>query len=144
MFLSEYLGYVILVRDREWMVARSLIVSTSFNILTNFLLIPRYGLMAAAWVTLLTEALLVGQYGFLLRLWRGVMADWRLFVKPALAAAGMGLALEIARGLPLGAMLPLGALVYGLALWALGALGPAEWHLLRQIVRRTPVAGEVG
>ncbi len=142
MFLSEYLGYVILVRDREWIVARSLILSTSFNIVANLFLIPRYGLMAAAWVTLLTEILLVGQYAFLLRLWRGI--EVTLFGKAALAAAAMGGILWAARGLPLPALLLVGGLAYGLALWGLGALGPGEWQLMRQILRRSPVAGEVG
>jgi len=142
MFLSEYLGYVILVRNREWLVARSLILSTSFNVAANLVLIPRYGLMAAAWITLLTEILLVGQYGLLLRLWRGIPLG--LLGKPALAAGLMGGLLWAARGLPLSLLLILGVLIYGLALWGLGALGPAEWRLLRGALRRSPMAGEVG
>lgn len=142
MFLSEYLGYVILVRNQEWLVARSLILSTTFNIAANLMLIPRYGLMAAAWITLLTEILLVGQYGLLLRLWRGIPMG--LLGKPALAAGIMGLTLWAARGLPLPTLLILGAFAYGLALWSLRALGSAEWDLLRGIFRRSPITGEVG
>ncbi|HXF68624.1 MAG TPA: flippase [Thermoflexus sp.] len=142
MFLSEYLGYVILVRNREWLVARSLIASTLFNLVTNLILIPRYGLMAAAWITLFTEILLVGQYVVLLRLWRGM--SMALFGKPALAAGMMGLILWTARGLPLPLSLILGVVAYGTALWALGVLGPAEWHLLQQVLRRSPAPGEVG
>ena len=142
MFLSEYLGYVILVRNREWLVARSLILSTSFNVALNLFMIPRYGLMAAAWITLFTELLLVGQYVFLLRLWRGMTFD--RFGKPMLAAGVMGGILWIAKGLPLLALLALGALVYGLALWGLGAVGPAEWQFLRRMAQRAPASGEVG
>lgn len=140
MFLSEYLGYVILVQNQEWLVARSLILSTSFNIAANLVLIPRYGLMAAAWITLLTEILLVGQYGLLLRLWRGIPVE--LLGKPALAAGMMGLILWMMRGLPLPLLLILGVVTYGLALWGLGALGPAEWRLMQQIFRRSPIPGE--
>lgn len=143
MFLSEYMGYVILVWDREWIVVRSLILSTSFNIAANLLLIPRYGLMAAAWMTLLTEILLVAQYGVLLHRGWKLRVDLPSLGKPALAAGVMGLALWAARGLPLPVLLILGVLIYGLALWGLGALGPAEWRLLQGMLRRSPVAGEV-
>ncbi len=142
MFLSEYLGYVTLVRNREWLVARSLTLSTSFNIAANLVLIPRYGLMAAAWITLLTEILLVGQYGLLLRLWRGVPVG--LLGKPMLAAGMMGLALWAMRGLPLPVLLILGVAIYGMALRGLGALGPAEWHLVRGFFRRSPIVEEAG
>ncbi|WP_352427939.1 flippase [Thermoflexus sp.] len=144
MFLSEYLGYVILVRDREWVAARSLILSTAFNVTANLILIPRYGLMAAAWITVLTELLLVGQYAVLLHIVREAFWDPNRFGKPLLAAATMGVTLWMGQGLPLPALVAVGGLTYGLALWGLGVMGPAEWRLLGQALRRAPTLREVG
>lgn len=62
MFMSDFLGYTIIIGDHEGVVARSVVISTVLNVAANLILVPRYGLMAASWMTVLTEAVLVGQY----------------------------------------------------------------------------------
>lgn len=74
MFLSEFLGYVAIVMDRESLAARSNWVSTGSNIVANLAFIPLFGIVAAAATTLLTEMLLVGQYFVGLRD-SGLLAD---------------------------------------------------------------------
>ena len=67
MFASEFLGYVAVIRGEEGRVARSVAISTGVNVALNLILVPRFGLPAAAAMTVATELVLVGQYLWLLR-----------------------------------------------------------------------------
>lgn len=145
LFLSEFLGYVVIIADREQRAARALIVSTTCNVLLNLLLIPRFGYLAASVVTVITEAVLVGQY-----LWelRGELAGVRraeVFGKPLLAALVMGFVLLLLEMLeaPLGnqpiwlaVRIALGGAVYAGVLWALKALGPEEVRFVTSALLR--------
>ncbi|HEU4324007.1 MAG TPA: flippase [Roseiflexaceae bacterium] len=142
LFTSEFLGYVVLVSGHERLVARSVIVSTSFNVLLNLLLVPRYGFMAAAAMTVLTELVLVSQYSWLLRdRLRGL--DWgRALLRPLLAAALMAaLVLGLKPYLPLLLTVALGAAAYGGALLALGVVGREELHFVRNFRKPQPAVG---
>lgn len=144
MFSSEFLGYVVVVSGLERLVARSVIVSTGFNVLMNLLLVPRYGVMAAAAMTVLTEAVLVGQYVWLLRD-RLRALDWgRTLLRPLLAVALMGAAVLLLRPyLPLLVNVPVGGAVYLAALLALGVVGREELHFVRTFRRPRPAGSEV-
>ncbi len=142
LFASEFLGYVVLVSGHERLVARSVIVSTSFNVLLNLLLVPRFGFMAAAAMTVLTEMVLVSQYSWLLRdRLRGL--DWgRALLRPLLAAALMAaLVLALKPYLPLLLNVPLGAAAYGGALLALGVVGREELSFVRSFRKPRPAVG---
>jgi len=67
MFLSEYLGYIILLNNREKRVAIAVTISSIFNVGMNFFMVPQYGVIAAAWIAVLTESILVIQHLITLR-----------------------------------------------------------------------------
>jgi len=132
------LGVFTLVLDLQRQFARNALGALFLNVALNLLLVPPYGFIAAAWVTLVTEAFIMALTG------RAVLRrlDMRLrfgrFVRIALAAV---ISTAIALGLS-----QLGVNVIGLmigaslaqlgGLFALGALRPAE---LRAVLRRDPL-----
>jgi O-antigen/teichoic acid export membrane protein len=133
MFVSEFLGYVVLVAGQEGRVARAVLISTSINVALNIVLVPLVGLLAAATMTVLTEAVLVGQYLWLLRepLRR---IDWnRTLLRPACAALLMGAVALVLQSLPLLLNAALCAALYGGLLLLLGVLGPDEWRFLQRL-----------
>lgn len=136
MFMSEFLGYVAILYGHERACARAVVVSTGLNVLLNVILIPRFGVLAAAWVTVLTEVVLVGQYVLLLR---GQLApiDWQhSLMRPLLAALLMGGTVLLVRDLMLLMVVPIGALAYAVLLPALGIVGQQELHFLRELGAR--------
>lgn len=136
MFLSEFLGYVVVISGDERRVARSVLISTGINVALNLLLIPIYGLVAAAIMTLVTDVVLVSQY---LWLQRGLMrrVNWgRVLVRPLLAALLMGGLILVLRSLPLPLNVAIGGLAYAILLVALGALGRAELTFVRSLINR--------
>jgi O-antigen/teichoic acid export membrane protein len=135
MFASEFLGYVVLIAGDERRAARAVIVSTGFNVAVNLLVVPRFGFLGAAVMTVVTEAVLVGQYVWMLR---GQMRqlDWgRVLLRPLLAALLMGGLVLALRGLPLLLNVAVGALAYGGLLLLLGVIGRDELRFVRGLRR---------
>jgi O-antigen/teichoic acid export membrane protein len=133
MFVSEYLGYIVLIRGEEKKAARSVLISTGVNIIANIIFIPMYGMMAAAVITVITEIVLVIQYVLVLR--SNVHFDGVRSVRYPLIAAGlMGAAVLFAHPyLPLLANIAVGAAVYLPALIALNVIGRDELRFVRSL-----------
>ena len=137
MYASEFLGYIVLIAGQEKKVARSVIISAAINVAVNLIVVPRYGYMAAAVMTVLTEVILVSQYVFILRAQLSSFHWGYVLLRPLLAALGMGLVLWLTTGLdlPLWVHAPIGALAYAAFLVALGVLGKDELSFVRNLRR---------
>jgi O-antigen/teichoic acid export membrane protein len=143
MFASEFLGYVVVIRGDEGRVARSVAISTGLNVALNLVLVPRFGLTAAAVMTVATELVLVGQYLWLLRAELRQIDLGRAVGRPLAAALIMsGLVLAL-HDLPLVAVVALAALAYAGLLLALGVAGRDELQFLRSLRRPVPAAHSV-
>jgi O-antigen/teichoic acid export membrane protein len=141
-FVSISFGYlagnmvVILELQRRFFVyaAIGLLVNASLNVA----LIPRYGFLAAAWITLVTEVVVMsltmrsvlGQLAMRPRLGR--------LGRTLLAALGMGVLTWLARsaGAPLFGLVAVAVLSYPALLLSLGVLTPAE---VRAVLRKDPL-----
>ncbi len=133
MFMSDLLGYVAAIQGFERRIARAAMVSTGVNVALNLLLVPPFGLLAAAVMTVLTEAILVAQYVWILRALVRQL-DWgTTLVRPLAAALSMGGLLFALHNLPLLVSILLGALAYGGLLTALGVIGRDEIRLVRSL-----------
>jgi len=112
----------LMARGREDFVLRTTGIACALNLALNLTLIPRYGMVGAASATLLTEAVRMGAA------WRFAYAEGfpithfsRLW-KALAAAAMMALVLAWLKPEQLWVSIPLGGLVYGLALMTFGGL----------------------
>jgi O-antigen/teichoic acid export membrane protein len=130
MFASEFLGYVVVIAGKEQRVARAVVISTGMNVVLNLVLVPRFGFVAAAVMTVVTEAVLVGQYVLLLRDQLRRVDLGRSLLRPALAAFLMGALLRVLP-VPLPVAVALGAIAYGALLLVLGVAGYDEWRFIR-------------
>jgi O-antigen/teichoic acid export membrane protein len=103
------------------------VAAFAFNVTANLLLIPRYSFVAAAWVTVASELVLLLPFRWAVR---GVAADVSLVREakaPILATLLMAPVVWWLRDAlhPLAAIVA-GAMIYSLALWALGGMD-REW-----------------
>lgn len=141
-FVSISFGYlagnmvVILELQRKFF--RYALVGLIVNASLNVALIPRYGFLAAAWITLLTEVVVMsltmrsvlGELAMTPRLGR--------LTRTLVAALGMGLLTWLAKslGAPLLGLIAVAALTYPALLFLLGALTLAQ---ARAILRKEPL-----
>jgi O-antigen/teichoic acid export membrane protein len=133
-FLSEFLGYVVLVTGREKIAARSVVISTGINVALNCWVVPHFGFLGASVMTVATEAVLVGQYVLVLS---GILKEmnWiNILVRPLLAAICMGmLVITLRPVLPLLANVAIGAGSYLLFLFLFGVIGRDDLRFVREI-----------
>ncbi len=134
MFASEFLGYIVLISGREGRAAKAVLVSTGLNVVMNLLLVPYFGFIGAAVMTVLTEAVLVGQYVWALRSLMQKINWSSSLLRPLLAVALMGgLVFFLQTLLPLLANVAVGALAYAALLLVLGVVGKDDLRFIRNI-----------
>ncbi len=138
MFASEFLGYVVLISGMESRAARAVLISTGVNIIINLILVPRYGLLAAAVMTVATEAVLVAQYCWVLRSTLREMNWSESFFRPLAAAILMGItAILLDSRVPLLLNITISAgLFFGL-LFLFKVVGKDEWRFVRNLTIRS-------
>ena len=115
------------------------IVPAMMNIGLNVLLIPRYGMMGAAWATLLTYPLLFGLTLWVAQKVYPIPYDYGRMAKPLILALGLSLLKDVVPSEPLVASLCLKALLLGafpLGLVAIGFVSADERRLLRHLALR--------
>jgi O-antigen/teichoic acid export membrane protein len=124
MFASEFLGYIVVIANQERVVARSVVISTCVNIGANLILVPRFGFVAAAVMTVLTEAVLVGQYVWALREQLARTDLKAAVLLPLLSALLMGVVLVVVRAwMGLLPCILIGGLVYMVLLFFFRVIG---------------------
>lgn len=127
-----------LVLDLQRGFARFALIGLAFNVISNLLLVPPYGFIAAAWTTLLTEMLVVGLTG------RAIFK--RLQMRPALGRITRAAVAATISGVVTLALLNAGAgvlilllaaaLAHIACLFALRAVSVSE---IRDILRGNPI-----
>lgn len=134
-FVNGLLQYVLIAIGRQRSVTGAFVLGAGFNLIANLALIPHYGYLAASAVTVLSEAVLLIPFVHALRGRVALPPLGQLLWRPAVASMAMGALLYPLRpvGLPL---LLLGALVYGVIMLFLGAVGPQERAFLEAFRRR--------
>jgi O-antigen/teichoic acid export membrane protein len=136
MYASEFLGYVVLINGQEHKVARAVAVSTLVNVAVNLMVVPRFGFIGAADVTVLTEAVMVSQYLFIMRQDMRRLTWDKILFRPLLAAALMGVSLAALNIQSLLANVAIGAAIYLGLILLLGVLGKDEIRFVRGLWRR--------
>jgi O-antigen/teichoic acid export membrane protein len=117
-WLNGVFGYALIAKERQMSALWLNLSALAFNVGLNLLLVPRYGIVVAAAVTVASEVLILAGSYVLMRRYFDFFPAPRTLVPALAAAAAMGGLLWLLRDLPLALLLPLGAAVYGAILWA--------------------------
>ena len=134
-FVNGIAQYVLIALNRQSTITRAFALTALFNIAANLLLVPRWGLPAAALTTIGSELVL---YIPLRRVMRSELPHTRVLPvlwRPALGAFALAAAMLPLRGQP-AAAIAAGTVVYGIVLWASGALTGEDRRLVRRLLGR--------
>jgi O-antigen/teichoic acid export membrane protein len=117
-WVNGVFGYALIAKERQmsalWLNLSALI----FNVGLNLLLVPRYGIVVAAAVTVASEMLILAGSYVLMRRHFDFFPAPRTLVPALVAAAAMGGFLWVLRDAPVAVLVPLGAAVYAGILWS--------------------------
>jgi O-antigen/teichoic acid export membrane protein len=130
-------GNLVVVLELQRMFLRNALIALVFNVVLNLILIPPYGFVAAAWVTLATEVLVTGLtlYAALRRL--ELSLPLRRIALATVAAALMTATVAglNALGAPLAVLVVAAAITYPACLLLVGALRPDDIRQLLELRR---------
>jgi len=150
------------VAKKNRMVPLITLVASGVNVALNFVLVPSYGMWAAAWTTVVGFGILAVLVYFVSNKWYPIPYEWRRLITLSVASAlTLGAAWAIGWSLGVSVYQPFGSLVAGqlamtpallvfpLVLWVARFFTPQERKMIgrlgRRVTRRTvaPVAAAV-
>ena len=134
-YVNGIAQYVLIALDRQGAITRAFALTAVFNLGANILLVPWWGIAAAALTTVASEFVLYLPFRRVLREELGAAPLWVLLWRPALAALGSAAGMLALRAQPVLALL-VGLGCYGLLLWALGVFTADDRLLVRRLLGR--------
>jgi O-antigen/teichoic acid export membrane protein len=135
-FVNGLLQYVLIAVNRQRTLSVAFAVGVAFNLIANLALIPTFGYLAAAVVTVLSEVVLLVPFLWVTLREVGSLRVLGVAWRPAVAAAIMAVPVWLLATWSLPLAILAGALTYGVGLLATGALTAQERAELRTILRR--------
>ena len=107
-----------------------------FNVVSNILLQPIYGVLAAAVITVASECVGAALFYILFRREFGPGLSFTHLIRLVVTALLMAVPVLLLRGLPLYVNIPISGLIYLGMVWLIGALTPEERQILTGMVGR--------
>ena len=130
-FVNGLFGYALIAIERQRNALWLNVAGLTFNVALNLALVPEYGIVAAAIVTVASEILILGGSYLLMRRHLDFFPRPVLLLPAIAATAAMSLLLWLLEDGSLFVLAPLGALVYGALFFAISAEGRALARELR-------------
>ena len=132
-YVNGITQYVLIALNRQGAITRAFALTALFNLVVNLLLVPAWGLAAAALATVASELVLYLPFRRVLEVELGMAPLWSLLWRPAAAAIVAGALMVALRDYVLVAVI-LGAALYCVALWLLGTLTDDDRLLLKRLL----------
>jgi O-antigen/teichoic acid export membrane protein len=133
-YVNSVTQYVLIAIDEQRFLTKAFLIGVAFNVVANLLFIPRFGYQAAAVITILSEIVLLIPFYYCVRRNLGALPWVAIAWRPAVASAAMGMVLWLVRSSGPLVILPVGAIVYTVALVALGTFRDPDVALVLQLI----------
>ncbi|MBL7184354.1 MAG: flippase [Anaerolineae bacterium] len=137
-FINSVTHYVLIALNQQRFLTRAFAIGLAFTVVANVVFIPIYSYQASALIHLFSELALLLPFYYCLRRHLAPVSWGRLLWRPALAAALMGGLLWLLRDTSLLLTVPLGGLIYLLALILLRTFSEEEIALFKSLLSFGP------
>jgi O-antigen/teichoic acid export membrane protein len=145
-FLNSVTQYVLIAVGQQRFLTRAFVIALAWTALSNMLLVPRFGAVAAAALLIPAELSLFIPFWWAVRRHVGPISWTGMLARPVLATiANVAIVWGLEQlGLPLIVSLPAGFVAYAMLLFVLGAFRGEEFAVLRNSLNRRlhPAAAE--
>ncbi|GIW12069.1 MAG: hypothetical protein KatS3mg061_3126 [Dehalococcoidia bacterium] len=141
-YINSLTHYVLIALNRQRYLTFAFLIGVTFNILANLVVIPRFGYLGAAGVTVLSEIVLLIPFFVAVKQELGRLPAGGLLLRPALATLLASLPTALLHGLAPWPLLVLASgLLYLPALLLVGGIDREDMRLLHRLLRQAqPVA----
>jgi len=138
MFLTYLLGNTLGAADKQRKVLAVTGISAAVNVLLNLLLIPRFSYIGAAITTVITEGVVFILLFYFVSRYLYKVPLHKHMVKLLPATSIMAISVFYLRGIGLLGAIPIGIIVYFVAVYFTKVLSVADLNLFMRILRRRP------
>ena len=138
-WINSITQYVLIAVDQQRYLTRAYMLGFAFSLISNLVLMPRFGYPASAVLHIFSELILFVPFLIGLRRqlgtigWRGILG--KPLLSAAISAAGAALVWPLGRAVALGVVL----ITYPFLVWVFGIITEDEQTLLRPLFRRSQV-----
>jgi O-antigen/teichoic acid export membrane protein len=132
--INQVTQYVLIALDQQRFLTKAFVIGVAFNLIANLIFIPMYSYQAAAVIAILSEITLLIPFYYCVRRSLAPIPWLSIIWRPALASALMGAVMGLLRGLNVLLLIPSAAVVYFVALIAVGAFSQEEMGLLKRLL----------
>jgi len=143
-FINSVTHYVLIALNQQRFLTKAFAIDLAFTFVANVIFIPIYSYRASALIHLFAELALLLPFYHCLRQHLAAVPWGRLLWRPALAATLMGGLMVLLRETSLLLTVPLGGLIYVLALLLLGTFSEEEVALFKSLLSFGPWKVEPG
>jgi len=141
-WINSVTNYVLIALGQERVQVRAFVVGVTFNVVANLIFLPLFSYRAAAAITILSEIVLLAIFNLYLQQRMPNVRWFQLLWRPAAVTAVMGAVMGLGAQINPFVGLLLGAPVYPLGLWLLGAFGEEEKRILQSLLPE-PIAARL-
>ncbi|HID61777.1 MAG TPA: hypothetical protein EYP49_03380, partial [Anaerolineae bacterium] len=131
--INQVTQYVLIALDQQRFLTKAFMIGVAFNLIANLIFIPKYSYQAAAVIAILSEIVLLIPFYYCVRRNLAPIPWLSIVWRPALASALMGAVMWLLEDLNVLLLIPSAAVVYFVALIAVGAFGGEEMGLLKRL-----------
>ncbi len=131
-FINGVTQYLLIAINQQKFITLSFAIAAAFNLAANLLLIPQFGYPGAAVSTVLSEWVLMAPFWYSVRQHLPPISLPRLFWRPVVASAAMGLEVWLLRGWSLPLAVVMAPVLYGAGLLALRTFDQEEMAMLQK------------
>ena len=136
-FISAINMYLLYAANKQKEAIMVVLVSTAINIGLNFILIPKYSYLGAAWTTVVAEIINVCFFFWLIsHLLKFNYRDIKSVLKVVISSAALGLFIYMFISLPLILIIVLGVAIYTILLLLMRYLNEEEFKIIREVFSR--------
>jgi O-antigen/teichoic acid export membrane protein len=135
-WMNSLTQYVLIALDQQRYLTRAYLIGFGFSLISNLLLMPRFGYRASAILHIFAELALLIPFVIGLRKYLGKI-NWKSILGKPLLSAGIASLVAVLL-LPINRWLALigASLTYPLAVWKLNVLSPEERTMLAPLLKR--------
>ena len=135
-FINYILGTAINSINKQRDTVKTTFIAMLLNIILNLLLLPKYGLIAACFITVLTELTCFIFWFHIMNVHGYKIPIFKILLKPAIASLIMGIVISLLSNVNILVVILISTIIYFIALYILKTFSEEDITLFKQIIGR--------
>ena len=136
LLFSSFCGQITTVTSKEKLAMRIYMLSAVFNVIMNLIMIPRFGIIGAAFITVLTDLFIAALFFLILKKAMQLPPIFPFIFRSILAAAIMGVVIWVLKGNNIFLLVGIGVIVYFIMALILRVLDKEDWRLIKHAFQK--------